>query len=358
MDIGKNIVRLRNEKGYTQEALASLLHVSCAAVSKWEHGSSCPDISTLPILARIFDISIDELLNFEKNLSKEQVKELCEEMLQQFQQAPFAEAMAFVRRLLRQYPNSEDLKLSTARLYMQVLLLVQEEEQANEFLSLAKELAKEMMLSGNLENKQLAGILTVNFMAMEQRYEEGLRILQELPKLADTASLECTLATQIKDEEDATHMLQAHLFAHYNQLGMILLNMCNLANRHHHKEQLKDCLQLIEALNRSFRFPLSITSQLYMYTAELQDEERTLQYIKEYITQLKAMDQQQELRQTLLQSNPWFDHVQLSSTAVPKGILQGHMKEMLEEMMQYKTLQFDSVQQFLNEEINSLLDIN
>ncbi|MCB6602753.1 helix-turn-helix domain-containing protein, partial [Erysipelatoclostridium ramosum] len=111
MDIGKNIVRLRNEKGYTQEALASLLHVSCAAVSKWEHGSSCPDISTLPILARIFDISIDELLNFEKNLSKEQVKELCEEMLQQFQQAPFAEAMAFVRRLLRQYPNSEDLKL-------------------------------------------------------------------------------------------------------------------------------------------------------------------------------------------------------------------------------------------------------
>lgn len=207
MDIGKNIVRLRNEKGYTQEALASLLHVSCAAVSKWEHGSSCPDISTLPILARIFDISIDELLNFEKNLSKEQVKELCEEMLQQFQQAPFAEAMAFVRRLLRQYPNSEDLKLSTARLYMQVLLLVQEEEQANEFLALAKELAKEMMLSGNLENKQLAGILTVNFMAMEQRYEEGLRILQELPKLADTASLECTLAMQIKDEEDATHML-------------------------------------------------------------------------------------------------------------------------------------------------------
>lgn len=137
---------------------------------------------------------------------------------------------------------------------------------------------------------------------------------------------------------------------------MILLNMCNLANRHHHKEQLKDCLQLIEALNRSFRFPLSITSQLYMYTAELQDEERTLQYIKEYITQLKAMDQQQELRQTLLQSNPWFDHVQLSSTAVPKGILQGHMKEMLEEMMQYKTLQFDSVQQLLKNELRSLSD--
>ena len=84
MDIGKNIVRLRNEKGYTQEMLASLLHVSSAAVSKWEPGSSCPDISTLPILARIFDISIDELLNFEKNLSEEQVNRLCEECWDSF----------------------------------------------------------------------------------------------------------------------------------------------------------------------------------------------------------------------------------------------------------------------------------
>ena len=62
MDIGKNIVRLRNEKGYTQEMLASLLHVSSAAVSKWEHGSSCPDISTLPILARIFEKANEILL--------------------------------------------------------------------------------------------------------------------------------------------------------------------------------------------------------------------------------------------------------------------------------------------------------
>ena len=63
MDIGKNIVRLRNEKGYTQEMLASLLHVSSAAVSKWEHGSSCPDISTLPILALFFVITVVVLLN-------------------------------------------------------------------------------------------------------------------------------------------------------------------------------------------------------------------------------------------------------------------------------------------------------
>ena len=73
MEIGKNIYTYRTAKGLTQEALANLLHVSTAAVSKWENNISYPDITSLPILARIFDISIDELLHFERELRDEEV---------------------------------------------------------------------------------------------------------------------------------------------------------------------------------------------------------------------------------------------------------------------------------------------
>ena len=351
MDIGKNIVRLRNEKGYTQEMLASLLHVSSAAVSKWEHGSSCPDISTLPILARIFDISIDELLNFEKNLSEEQVNRLCEEMLGQFQSAPFPEAMAYVKKVLRQYPNSESLKLSFARLSMQVLLLLQEEGQANEFLALAKQLAQEVSQSADLEKKQLAGILLVNFLAMEQRYEEGLQLLQKLPRLADTSSLEGTLAMQIKDEDEAMHMLQAQLFSHYHQIGMILLNMCNLAKRNNRMDMLRSYLQLMEGLSHLFQLPLSVMSQLYIYSAALHVGAATLRYVKEYIEQLKSMDNLQKQRQMQLHDIPWFDHVELNAQGLSKGIMQTHIKDMLEDMAQSSILSFDSVQQLLKEEI-------
>lgn len=351
MDIGKNIVRLRNEKGYTQEALAALLHVSSAAVSKWEHGSSCPDISTLPILARIFDTSIDELLNFEKNLSNEDVKTLCKKMLQQFQSAPFHEAMTYVTSMIRQYPNSESLKLSIARLYMQVLLLVQEEDQANEFLALAKQLATEVSQSADLEKKQLASILLVNFLSMEQRYEEGLQLLQKLPRLTDTTSLEGTLAMQIKDEDEAMHMLQAQLLSHYNQIGMILLNMCNLAKRNNRMDILRSYLQLMEGLNHLFQLPLSIMSQLYIYSAALHDEAATLRYVKEYIEQLKSMDNLQKQRQMQLHDIPWFDHVELNAQGLAKGIMRTHIKDILKDMAQSSTLSFDSVQQLLNEEI-------
>lgn len=61
--LGKKISELRKEKGITQEELAEKLGVSPQAVSKWENEISCPDIMLLPELAKIFDVSIDELFS-------------------------------------------------------------------------------------------------------------------------------------------------------------------------------------------------------------------------------------------------------------------------------------------------------
>ena len=60
--IGRNISTLRKQRGLTQDGLAGELGVSYQAVSKWETGQSCPDISLLPIIADFFGVTIDELL--------------------------------------------------------------------------------------------------------------------------------------------------------------------------------------------------------------------------------------------------------------------------------------------------------
>lgn len=74
MKLGLTLLRLRKEKGMTQEELAEKVNVSAQAVSKWENDISMPDISVLPVLAEIFDISIDELLGREK-VSKVEILE-------------------------------------------------------------------------------------------------------------------------------------------------------------------------------------------------------------------------------------------------------------------------------------------
>ena len=67
--IGKLIAMLRKEKGLTQGELGEIVGVSDGAVSKWERGTTCPDISIIHLLSKTLGITSEELLSGE--LSKE-----------------------------------------------------------------------------------------------------------------------------------------------------------------------------------------------------------------------------------------------------------------------------------------------
>lgn len=59
---GKLIFELRKAKALTQKQLADMLHVSDKAVSKWERGLGCPDVSSLSKLAKALDVNLEEML--------------------------------------------------------------------------------------------------------------------------------------------------------------------------------------------------------------------------------------------------------------------------------------------------------
>lgn len=62
IDVANRLVELRRERGLSQEELAAQLGVSRQAVSKWERAESSPDTDNLIALARLYNISLDELL--------------------------------------------------------------------------------------------------------------------------------------------------------------------------------------------------------------------------------------------------------------------------------------------------------
>ena len=62
MKLGQTITALRKQKNMTQAEVADALHISYQAVSKWERDESLPDITLLPSIAELFQISIDKLL--------------------------------------------------------------------------------------------------------------------------------------------------------------------------------------------------------------------------------------------------------------------------------------------------------
>lgn len=77
IEIANRLAKLRKEKGLSQEELAEKLGLSRQAVSKWERAESSPDTDNLICLAKIYNISLDELLRTDEDVEtiKESVKE-------------------------------------------------------------------------------------------------------------------------------------------------------------------------------------------------------------------------------------------------------------------------------------------
>lgn len=103
LNLSENIVRLRRQRGITQEELAEFVGVTKASVSKWETRQSMPDILLLPQLASFFDVTVDSLLGYEPGLGREQIQKIYHELASDFVQRPFEEVMEKSRKLVKKY---------------------------------------------------------------------------------------------------------------------------------------------------------------------------------------------------------------------------------------------------------------
>ena len=67
MSFSENLIELRKYHDYSQEELAEMIGVSRQTLSKYETGESLPDIEKCKLLADVFSVTIDDLINHEKN---------------------------------------------------------------------------------------------------------------------------------------------------------------------------------------------------------------------------------------------------------------------------------------------------
>lgn len=70
LEIANRLQKLRKEKGYSQEQLAEALGISRQAISKWERAESSPDTDNLICLAKLYGVSLDELLSTDETIEE------------------------------------------------------------------------------------------------------------------------------------------------------------------------------------------------------------------------------------------------------------------------------------------------
>lgn len=117
MQLGKRIKELRIENNLTQEELAEQLGVSFQAVSRWENDLTYPDITLLPILANMFDVTVDYLLDVDVMKKEAEIDAIIEEYFVLLNQGKIDENLILLENALKKYPNSFDLKDALLHIY-------------------------------------------------------------------------------------------------------------------------------------------------------------------------------------------------------------------------------------------------
>ena len=105
MSIGTTIKRLRREKGITQEQLAEYLGITSRAISQWECDRTAPDISQIPALCHIFDVSSDVLLGIDIEKTNEEIKRYLTEAAELGNQGKGSERTALLREANKKFPR-------------------------------------------------------------------------------------------------------------------------------------------------------------------------------------------------------------------------------------------------------------
>lgn len=123
LNIGANLIKNRRKRGITQEALAEYMGVSKASVSKWENGATYPDITLLPRLATFFHISIDDLIGYEPQMTREDIRCLYRQLCRDFSEKPFAEVMGHSREIAKKYFACAPLLFQIGSLYVNHCML-------------------------------------------------------------------------------------------------------------------------------------------------------------------------------------------------------------------------------------------
>lgn len=94
--INEQIIFLRKQKGMTQEEVACALGVTNQAVSKWESAQCCPDIQLLPLIAELFEVTIDELMGHK---AADGLGDICLKIRNYFKELPERESFEKVYRI-------------------------------------------------------------------------------------------------------------------------------------------------------------------------------------------------------------------------------------------------------------------
>ncbi len=289
INIARAIISRRSEKGLTQDDLASYIGVSKASVSKWETGQSYPDITFLPQLAAFFNMSIDELMGYEPQMTKEDIRKLYLSLSADFASKPFDEVLERCRETAKKYFSCFPLLFQIGAALVNNSMLSGDTDRALSIIAEAKELfIRVKRESDNAELTRQALNMEALCALMLGNPNEVLELFAEVSMQMHSPEVILAPAYQmIGKPKEAKAVLQVGIYKHILSLLDILTSYLTLCTDEpeRYDETYKRVLSVAEAFGIKALHPfvlmkfLIVAAQGYV---TLGNTDKALDILEEY----------------------------------------------------------------------------
>ncbi|MCM1496273.1 MAG: helix-turn-helix domain-containing protein [Bacteroides sp.] len=349
INLGRILLENRRKRGVTQEELAAYMGVSKASVSKWETETTYPDITLLPRLAAYFNISIDALMGYEPQMTREDIQNLYGQLSRDFSEQPFDAVMERCHRLVKHYFSCYPLLFQMGALYVNHAEFAGTPERISGIYEEAKDLfVRVKKESDDAELASQAVSMEAFCLLRLGRLQEVLELLEPLE--INPLSPEPLLASAYQmagREKEARMILQSGIYQtmlHLLNLLMTYMDVCK-DNVTACEETYRRAMAIVEAFSVSDLHPGNLLS-FYIVAAQsflaLGNQERTFVILEQYTELVLSGSHSLQLHGDsyfdLL--NEWLETNLLMGSALPRDetIVRRSMIEAIRDNPAFSTL--------------------
>ena len=233
MSMNVVIQEKRRALGLTQEQVAGYLNVSIPAVSKWEKGTTNPDISLLAPLARLLKTDLNTLFCFREDMTEQEIGLFCKEISEIVQTKGISEGFATAEKKIHAYPHNETLlHYLTFQLDGLLAMSGSTSEEMRTYDEKILSWYHRLSESNDIKIKNSADYMIVSRLIRKGNYDQAQEVLDRMPDSEDIASsmadklmLQVIIYQEQGKAEKASRALQNALLMALNKVQILLCKM-------------------------------------------------------------------------------------------------------------------------------------
>ncbi len=282
------IIRIkRKELSLTQEQIAESLGVSASAVNKWEKGSTYPDITLLPALARLLKTDLNTLLSFHDDLTDSEIETFVNELDHMVQEQDYQSAFQAAMDKIHAYPTCDNL-IYAIIIYLEGALFLYTVPEPEQYREILQPFYERLAVSEIAEIKDMAVSMLISYACNNGAFAKAEELIQGLPSSSiDKEERLAILYQQQKQYRDAEKIWEHRIRHGVTAIQTALMNLLEIALLENENDA-EFFADTYEAVTRQFCLPEWMSYNAHLQLAiEKKDKAASMAILQKMLPAMK-----------------------------------------------------------------------